>query len=125
MGCGAAGNAIQFVEKFDGVSFRHAFEILDAGKVAFSPAQSASRIEAGGASLRPIKQASVPRLEAPVRMDAGDSELFAQVLDYYHERLLKTPAAVEYLKGRGHWQEEAAKRFRHGFADRTLGLRIA
>ena len=35
MACGAAGNAIQFVEKFDGVSFRHAFELLSAGKPAF------------------------------------------------------------------------------------------
>ena len=113
MGCGAAGNAIQFVGKFDGVSFRHAFEILDAGKAAFSAPSGA-----------PIKQASVPRLEAPVRMDAGDAELFTQVLDYYHERLLKTPAAVDYLKGRGLWQEEAAKRFRLGFADRTLGIRL-
>ena len=25
MGCGAAGNAIQFVGTFDGISFRHAF----------------------------------------------------------------------------------------------------
>ena len=31
MACGAAGNAIQFVEKFDGVSFRHAFELLAHG----------------------------------------------------------------------------------------------
>ncbi len=30
LGCGAAGNAIQFVEKFDGVSFRHAFEFLSS-----------------------------------------------------------------------------------------------
>ena len=35
MGCGAAGNAIQFVQKFDGVSFRHAFELLIAGSAAF------------------------------------------------------------------------------------------
>ena len=36
MGCGVAGNAIQFVEKFDKVSFRHAFELLDAGTAAFA-----------------------------------------------------------------------------------------
>jgi len=41
MGCGAAGNAIQFVEKFDGVSFRHAYELLAEGKAAFqAPAES-------------------------------------------------------------------------------------
>ena len=26
--CGATGNVIQFVQKFDGVSFRHAYELL-------------------------------------------------------------------------------------------------
>ena len=35
MACGAAGNPIQFVERFDGVSFRHAFELLADGKAAF------------------------------------------------------------------------------------------
>jgi len=31
LACGAAGNGIQFVQKFDGISFRHAFELLDEG----------------------------------------------------------------------------------------------
>jgi DNA primase catalytic core len=113
MGCGAAGNAIQFVGKFDGVSFRHAFEILNAGPAAFSAPTDT-----------PLKKATVPRLEAPVRADAGDAELFAQVVDYYHERLLATPGALDYLASRGLRHEEAIKRFRLGFADRTLGLRL-
>jgi len=113
MGCGAAGNAIQFVGKFDGVSFRHAFEILNAGPAAFSAPTDT-----------PLKKATVPRLEAPVRADAGDAELFAQVVDYYHERLLVTPGALDYLASRGLRHEEAIKRFRLGFADRTLGLRL-
>ena len=45
-------------------------------------------------------------------------------MDYYHERLLKTPDALDYLKGRGLYDEEAIERFRLGFADRTLGLRL-
>jgi DNA primase catalytic core len=113
MGCGVAGNAIQFVEKFDGVSFRHAFEILNAGKAAFSPPSDA-----------PLKKATVPRLEAPVRLDAEDADLFAQVVDYYHERLRATPAALDYLASRGLRHAEAIERFRLGFADRTLGLRL-
>jgi len=112
MGCGAAGNAIQFVQKFDGMSFRHAFEVLADGK-AFTPG-----------SERPLKHASIPRLEAPVKPDAEDAELFAQVVDYYHERLLKTPAALDYLKQRGLYDETALRAFRLGFADRTLGLRL-
>ncbi|MFA7160155.1 MAG: CHC2 zinc finger domain-containing protein, partial [Kiritimatiellia bacterium] len=118
MGCGVAGNCIQFVQKFDGVSFRHAFEILNAGK-----AFSASPTE-------PMKNATIPRLDNPFNDAATDTALLGQVVDYYHERLSKTPAALDYLRGRGLYDEacplrrEAIEKFRLGFADRTLGLRI-
>ena len=38
MGCGLAGNAIQFVEKFDGVSFRHAYELREQDVATPQPA---------------------------------------------------------------------------------------
>ena len=112
MGCGAAGNAIQFVEKFDGVSFRHAFEILAEGR-AFSPP-----------SEEPLRRATVPRLELPFDPAATDAELLRQVVEFYHERLLKTPDALDYLASRGLRCDEAIDKFRLGFSDRTLGLRI-
>ena len=59
MGCGAAGNPIQFVEKFDGVSFRHAFEFLNDGPAAFR------RRPTGAAS----KKGTVPRLDTPLDPD--------------------------------------------------------
>jgi hypothetical protein len=38
MACGLAGNAIQFVQRHDGISFRHAFEVLAHGSgAAFVP----------------------------------------------------------------------------------------
>jgi DNA primase len=113
MGCGVAGNAIQFVEKFDGVSFRHAYELLAEGKPAFSAPAGTAR-----------KGTTIPRLAPPFNPDASDAELLRQVVDYYHERLLATEAALAYLKGRGLYDEEAVTRFRLGFADRTLGLRL-
>jgi len=112
MGCGVAGNCIQFVEKFDGVSFRHAFEILNAGK-AFTSLPTER-----------LKKTTVPRLELPLNPESTDAELMSRVVDYYHERLLKTPAAMNYLKGRGLLHEETLKTFRLGCADRTLGLRL-
>jgi len=115
MGCGVAGNCIQFVEKFDGVSFRHAFELLNEGPAAFS---------APGPTGETLKKATVPRLELPFDPAATDAALLGQVVDFYHERLTKTPAALDYLKGRGLYSEEALRAFRLGFADRTLGLRI-
>ena len=47
-----------------------------------------------------------------------------QVLDYYGERLHENPSAVDYLKKRGLWHAVALKRFRIGYADRTLGLTL-
>ncbi|MHB8837281.1 MAG: CHC2 zinc finger domain-containing protein [Candidatus Methylomirabilia bacterium] len=113
MGCGAAGNAIQFVEKFDGVSFRHAFELLSEGRPAFS-----------AQATEPLKQATVPRLENPFEDTPEDAALLARVVEFYHERLLKTSDALDYLKVRGLNHEEAIERFGLGFADRTLGLRL-
>ena len=55
--------------------------------------------------------------------DADDQKVILQTLDYYHERLLKTPVALEYLHKRG-ITDEAIEYFKLGFADRTLGLRL-
>jgi DNA primase catalytic core len=115
LACGAAGNGIQFVQRFDGISFRHAFELLDeGGQAAFSPPPTGGR----------VKQGTTPKLENPLNPESTDAELFAQVLDYYGERLQKNPAALDYLESRGLNDPEALARFRIGFADRTLGLRL-
>jgi len=50
--------------------------------------------------------------------------MLKQTLDYYSERLFKSPDALEYLKMRGVHDIKALERFRIGFADRTLGLRL-
>ena len=123
MGCGVAGNAIQFVQKFDGVSFRHAYELLADGRPAFvAPARRS--LGEGGPPTEAIRTGTVRRLDCPLEAGAEDAALMEKVVEYYHERLMKTPAALEYLASRGLHHEEALKTFRLGFADRTLGLRI-
>lgn len=112
MSCGATGNVIQFVQRFDGVSFRHAFELLKGG-AAFT----------GAPAGQPVKKGTVPRLPAPVAPDADDQAALRQVLDYYHERLPANPPALDYLKKRG-ITDEAMAAFGMGFVDRTLGLRL-
>lgn len=127
MACGAAGNAIQFVERFDGVSFRHAFEVL-AGR--------ADAAYAAGDG-KPKKKSTVPKLPCPLDFDHEAWEtgtpderermqgrLLDQVAAYYHERLLQSKPALDYLASRGLDDEALVKRFRIGFADRTLGLRL-
>ena len=44
--------------------------------------------------------------------------------DYYHQRLKQTPDALTYLQRRGIGSAEAIERFKLGYADRTLGLRL-
>ena len=114
MACEVAGNAIQFVQNFDGVSFRHAFELLDnGGKLAFQKVPA-----------RRTKQTTVPKLPCPIDQDGDTSELLGQVVDYYHERLVQFKPALDYLASRGLDDEELIRRYRIGFADRTLGLRL-
>ncbi len=116
MACGAAGNPIQFIEKFDGVSFRHAFELLaSGGKAAF---------QSGAVNGAVRKKATVSRLPCPVALEAEDVDLLDGVADFYHERLQHNQAALDYLASRGLDDEALLKRYRVGFADRTLGIRI-
>jgi len=110
--CQATGNVIQFVQRFDGVSFRHAYELLKNG-AAFT----------GAPSCQPVKKATVPKLPAPVKSDVDDQAALRQVIDYYHERLAENPPALAYLKKRG-ITSEAVEVFWLGFVDRTLGLRL-
>lgn len=110
--CQATGNVIQFVQRFDGVSFRHAFELLKNG-AAFT----------GAPTCAPVKKGTVPRLPSPVATSADDQAALRQVLDYYHERLKENPPALAYLQKRG-ITADAIAAFRVGFVDRTLGLRL-
>jgi DNA primase catalytic core len=114
MACGAAGNAIQFVGKFDGISFRHAFELLaEGGSAAFDTAKTRLRTKS-----------TAPKLPCPLDGKADDPTLLGQVTGYYHERLIQSKAALDYLASRGLDDDALVKRFRIGFADRTLGLRL-
>lgn len=113
--CGATGNVIQFVERFDGLSFRHAFEVLaNGGKAAFE--------QSGGIA----KKSTVPKLACPLEDTTEDAKLLCQVADYYAQRLTapESQLARDYLASRGLDDPELWKRYQIGFADRTLGLRV-
>ena len=112
MSSGKGGSVIDFVMQYDGVSFRQAVELLKT--------KSPTLYKSG----EPVKKCSIPKLPPPVAFDADDQTLFSQVLDYYAERLKENQPAIEYLKKRGLWNEEALTRFKIGFADRTLGLTL-
>lgn len=113
-GCGIGGGPIDWVIKKNGVSFRHAVELLREGVPDSSLATGS----------KPVKQSTVPKLLAPVSFDADDQALLNQVIDYYHATLKQSPEALAYLKTRGLEHPELIERFKLGYANRTLGLRL-
>lgn len=67
--CQQGGDVIAWVMKREGVSFRHAVELLREGITSLA--------------ARPIKHNTVRALPAPVAFDADDQLLLNQVIDYY------------------------------------------
>lgn len=107
--CQIGGGPIDWMMKAKGVSFRHAVELLREG----------TDLPAGA-----VKGGRIRVLPPPVSFDADDQALLVQAIDYYHERLKQTPEALAYLDRRGLNDPTLIERFKLGFADRTLGLRL-
>jgi len=111
--CQTGGSPIDWVMKAEGVSFRHAVEILRAEHFPTVPSLDG-----------PPQRSSVPKLAPPVDLDADDRELLGQVIGYYHQTLKESPEALGYLEKRGLVHPELVDRFRLGYANRTLGYRL-
>ena len=109
-GCQSGGGPIDWVMQHRGVSFRHAVELLKEGVSSLA--------------ADPVKRTSVRALPAPVAFDTDDQRLLNQVIDYYHQTLKQSPEALAYLKSRGLDHPELIERFKLGYANRTLGLRL-
>ena len=71
----------------EGVSFRHAVELLASGqwKASNTAAKIIHGAEAGAADQR----------------EADDAKVLLQVVDYYHETLKESPEALAYLRSAG------------------------
>ena len=108
--CQAGGTVIDWVMKAEGVSFRHAVELL--------------RADVPGGESQPVKTSTVRKLPPPVDRSADDAAMLEQVVAYYHETLKQSPEALKYLAARGLTNPEMIDTFRLGYANRTLGLRL-
>ncbi len=110
-GCDAKGTVIDWVIQTQGVSFRHACEILsdDAGMNLDSQVR---------------KQGTVRKLQSPLDEQIDNQKALQQVINYYHQTLKQSPEALDYLKSRGLNHPELIDTFKLGFANRTLGLRL-
>ena len=115
--CNAGGSPIDWVMKAEGVSFRHAVELLRADHLPLAASPGVSE-------YRAVKQSTVRKLPAPVEREADDRVLLLQVVDYYHDTLKQSPEALKYLQSRGLQSPEMIEHFKLGFANRTLGYRL-
>jgi DNA primase len=104
------GGVIDWAMKKNGVSFRHAVELLREG---IAPVTDG-----------PVKEHRIRVLPPPVTPDADEQKLLNDVIDYYHRCLKQSPEALAYLAARGIASEDAIATFKLGFANRTLGLRL-
>ncbi len=109
--CQTGGSVIDWVMKAEGVSFRHAVELLQAD---YQPL----------AAAKAVKRSTTQKLPAALNSEADDQQLLHQVIDYYHEALKQSPDALAYLEKRGLANAGAIERFKLGFANRTLGYRL-
>lgn len=111
--CGSGGDNIQLVMKKEGVSFRHAVELLQR-KLGVAPAPAIIKTHVG--TQKPI-------LVEPTD-DLTDDALLAHVVEFYHQTFLNDPKAMQYLEKRHCLHPEAVKVFKLGYANRTLGYRV-
>ena len=104
---------IDWVMKSQGVSFRHAVELLRADHPSLA---------APGKIVR--KATTIGKTGSPVRNDDDDQRVLRQVVDYYHETIKESPEALKYLQSRGLEHSEMVSHFFLGFSNRTLGYRL-
>jgi DNA primase catalytic core len=111
--CQAGGTVIDWVMKAEGISFRHAVELLQNDWLPLVAASAA-----------PPKKSTVTKLPTALQPNQEDAKLLVQVIEFYHQTLLQSPEGLAYLQRRGIGSPEAIETFKLGFANRTLGYRL-
>jgi DNA primase catalytic core len=119
--CQSGGSVIDWVMKAEGVSFRHAVELLRAGHPSLAADTRRNRGRQKGAVP---KQTSARKLAGELELAGDDPELLARVVDFYHRTLKLSPDALGYLERRGLQSAEMIEHFELGFSNRTLGYRL-
>jgi DNA primase catalytic core len=118
--CQAGGSVIDWVMRWQKVSFRHAVALLQQDAPLARDAVDARRSAPEGAARRVSKQ----RPAADLAAHEDDQALLDQIVGFYHDNLKQSPEALAYLDQRGLGSMELIEHFRLGFANRTLGYRL-
>ncbi len=111
--CGTGGDVIAFIQKYEGLSFTHAVELLKSQNPGIFLQSS-----------EPVKSSRTRKLPSAVKLNSNHYEVLNDCIDFYHKTLLESEAALSYLKKRGIDSAELIKTFKLGYANRTLSLRL-
>jgi len=114
--CQAGGSVIDWVMRVEGVSFRHAVELLRDGVAP-------TRVAAG--ERRPARVSMVTKLPSPLERTADDRELLERVVGFYAQTLKESAEALGYLERRGLVHAELIDRFRLGVCEPHAGVSVA
>jgi DNA primase len=109
-----AGSVVEWTMRAEGVSGRHAIELLRTEHVGGVGDGKAGKL---------VKKSSVKKLSAQFEPDADDAKLLDTVVGYYRDRLKANPTALGFLQKHG-VVAEAIDRFQIGFSDRTIGYTL-
>ena len=112
--CGKSGSVIDWVMLAEGISVRHALELLCRDYLP----------SAANATEPPPRKSTTVKLPPLIEHTANDKRLLEAVVEHYHETLKMSPEAQQYLVKRGLQSSEMVEQFRLGFANRTLGYRM-
>jgi DNA primase catalytic core len=106
-GCGAAGDVIGFITKYDQISFKEAVEKL------------CQRV---GLSLVGLMERPAPEEADPLREDLSEARpaLLERVVEHYHKTFCQRADAQEYLEKRGLIDPELLRVFKVGYANGSL-----
>jgi len=111
--CGKGGSVIDWVMRAEGISFRHAVELLKQENLPLATQPGP-----------PPKKSTTVKLPPLTERTIDDKRLLESVVQHYHETLKQTPEAQQYLVKRGLQSAEMLEQFRLGFANRTLGYHL-
>ena len=114
--CQKGGSVIDWLMQTEGVSFKHAVELLKNDLPHLAQHQEDEP--------KVVKRNTVQKLPSLLANDADQQTLLHQVIDYYHATLKQSPQALEYLQKRGLNHPELIDTFKLGYANRTLAYRL-
>lgn len=113
--CQMGGSVIDWVMKSQGVSFRHAAEMLRKDHPALSVPLT-----------RVVKKGTTEavKFEQLFEPSADDQHVLREMVGYYQTTLKESPEAMKYLQKRSLDHPEMIGHFRLGFSNRTLGYHL-